>query len=131
MPQAEDTAAGFVAIITLVLNLLPSIANTPGISPNLNAALISIALILKTTLGYINVGQTSPPSAAGVSAPVLTQAPVAAPASLPPGVYAIAGRNSTGGSFTGSYQITTTQSDAEAALAKVGLTNITWGAKIG
>jgi len=126
MAQTEDVAAGFVAIITLVLNLLPMVENTAGLTPDQNAALISLALILKTALGYIpqlNGGAVQGPAAASANV-------AAAPPALGPGVYAISGTNSTGGAFTGSVRIVTTQADALAHLTALGFTNISWGAKI-
>jgi hypothetical protein len=51
MAQQEDVAAGIVAIITLVLSLIPQIQSS--VPPQYMVAILAIALVLKTALGYL------------------------------------------------------------------------------
>jgi hypothetical protein len=131
--QQEDIFSGFVAVITLVLNLIPSITGTTGIlTPTESAGLLSLAVLLKAILGNITIGQ--PPLPAPIAQDV-TQA-VAPPVPVVPlvpisevGTYAFTGTNPDGQPYSGTLTVGTTKAAAIASLTSLGFKNIVIGAK--
>lgn len=148
--QQEDIVSAFVAIITLVLNLLPSITGTSGIlTPDESAGLLSLAVILKAVLGDITLGQPAPTVTppAGVTTtvfPPVTLPPPSTPTAAPVailkptvptapvsevGTYQVTAITPNGQTYNGTLTVGTTKAAAIASLTSMGFTDIVIGAK--